>query len=63
MAKTKKVRITQRVGNPSSGVIIQPGAVVELNETWADRYIAQGQAELVEESPKRSEKSQKKKSK
>ena len=55
MANTKKVKIIERVGDPSSGVIIQPGAVVELAETWADRYIAQGKAELVEtktEKPK-----------
>jgi hypothetical protein len=44
---TKKVRILERVGNPNSGVIIQPGAVVELPEGWADRYIAQGKAEFV----------------
>lgn len=48
MANTKQVRITERVGDPTSGVIIQPGAVVELPETWADRYISQGKAELVE---------------
>ena len=48
MANTKKVRIMARVGHPSSGVIIQPGAVVALPEVWADRYIAQGKAELVE---------------
>jgi hypothetical protein len=60
MANLKKVRIMERVGNPSSGVILQPGTVVELNETWADRYIAQGKAELVVEKPKTSESSQKK---
>ena len=48
MANTKQVRITERVGDPTSGVIIQPGAVVELPETWADRYVTQGKAELVE---------------
>lgn len=48
MANTKKVRIMARVGDPRSGVIIQPGAVVDLPEVWADRYIADGSAELVE---------------
>ena len=48
MAVTKKVRIMERVGDPSTGVIIQPGAVVELPEVWADRYISQGKAELAE---------------
>lgn len=48
MANTKKVRIMARVGDPSNGVIIQPGAVVDLPEVWADRYIADGSAELVE---------------
>jgi len=46
MANTK-VRITERVGDPRSGVIIQPGAVVDLPEAWAARYIRQGKAELV----------------
>lgn len=49
MAETKKVRILARVGDPSKGVIIQPGAIVDLPEVWADRYIANGSAELVEE--------------
>jgi hypothetical protein len=44
---TKKVRIVQRVGNPSDGIILQPGATVDLPEVWADRYVAQGKAELV----------------
>lgn len=41
----------ERVGDPSSGAIIQPGTKVPLPEVWADRYIAQGKAELVEEKP------------
>lgn len=56
MATLKKVRIMQRVGDPSSGAIIQPGAVVDLPEVWADRYIAQGAATLVEEKPKTEKK-------
>lgn len=56
MANTRTVRITERVGDPSSGVIIQPGAVVELPETWADRYIAQGKAEPVEAAKPKTEK-------
>lgn len=47
MAETKKVRIMERVGDPSTGVIIQPGAVVDLPAVWADRYISQGKAEPV----------------
>lgn len=55
MADTKKVRIISRVGNPvSGGAIIQPGTVIDLPATWADRYIAQGAAELVE-TPKAKE--------
>lgn len=40
----KKVRILERVGDPKSGVILQPGALVDLPEYWADKYIAQGKA-------------------
>lgn len=52
MANTKKVRIMARVGNPSNGAILAPGAVIDLPEAWADRYIAQGKAELVTAKPK-----------
>jgi hypothetical protein len=52
MANTKKVRILSRVGDPTSGAIIAPGALVDLPEVWADRYIANGSAELVAEKPK-----------
>ncbi len=48
MAEFKKVRIMRRVGDPRSGVILAPGASVELPEVWADRYIANGSAELIE---------------
>ena len=40
----KKVRILERVGDPRSGVILQPGALVDLPEYWADRYVSQGKA-------------------
>lgn len=52
MAETKKVRILARVGDPRSGVIIQPGALVELPEFWANRYIANGSAEEVKDAGK-----------
>lgn len=55
MAEMKKVRIMARVGNPLDGAIIQPGAVVDLPEVWADRYIANGSAELVAESKAKAE--------
>lgn len=42
----------QRVGNPLDGAILAPGATVELPEVWADRYIANGSAELVTAKPK-----------
>lgn len=59
MAETRKVRITARVGDPSNGAILQPGAVVVIPAYWADRYIAQGAAEIVAEEvekPKADEK-------
>ncbi|MEO8650610.1 MAG: hypothetical protein ABI539_15715 [Acidobacteriota bacterium] len=37
-----------RVGDPTSGVILAPGAVIDLPEVWADRYIASGSAVEVE---------------
>lgn len=49
---TTKVTITERVGDPRSGVILQPGAVVDLPEAWAARYVRQGKAELVTETAK-----------
>lgn len=53
MATTKKVRLIEPVGDPRSGAILARGATVDLPEVWADRYVAQGKAELV--SGKRSE--------
>jgi hypothetical protein len=50
MAVFKKVRVTRRVGDPTKGVIIQPGAVVDLPAFWADRYIANGSAVEVEKT-------------
>jgi hypothetical protein len=52
MANLIKVRILERVGDPSKGVIIQPGTVVDLPEVWANRYIANGSAEAILEKPK-----------
>ena len=52
MANTKKVKVLERIGNPGDGAILQPGATVDLPESWADRYIAQGKAEPVADKPK-----------
>lgn len=49
MAETKKVRMLVSRGNPTSGVIIRSGAVVELPAFWAEKFIAEGAA--VEETP------------
>lgn len=51
---TKTVRIKSRVGYPRSGVLLAPGATVEMDEVWADRLIKQGKAVAVE--PKKKEK-------
>jgi hypothetical protein len=59
MANLKKVRIMERVGDPRGGVIIQPGTVVDLPEVWADRYVSQGKAELVEDKPAKEPKAEK----
>ena len=56
---TKTVRILQRVGDPGSGMILAPGASVELPEVWADRYIANGSAELIEAKAAKPEKTSK----
>ncbi len=37
-----------RVGDPSSGAILQPGAVIDLPTAWADRYITSGHVAEVE---------------
>lgn len=52
---TKKVRILKRVGDPRSGVILAPGSLADLSDVWADRYIANGSAALVEKAAKPSE--------
>lgn len=49
---TTKVRIIKRVGDPRSGMILAPGALVELPEVWAARYIANGSAEPIADEPK-----------
>jgi len=51
---TKKVRILENVGHPSSGVTIRQGATVDLPEYWADKYVNQGVAEFIieDEGPK-----------
>lgn len=61
MASTKSVKILERVGDPRSGAIIAPGATVDLPEVWADRYIAQGKAELAAAAKPKAEKSKTKK--
>lgn len=48
----KKVRILGRVGDPKGGVILQPGAIADLPEVWADRYVSQGKAEYVDSKVK-----------
>ena len=42
----------ERVGDPSSGAILAPGAVIDLPEVWAERYVSQGKAEFVEKPAK-----------
>lgn len=44
----KKVRILGRVGDPKGGIILQPGAIADLPEVWAERYVQQGKAEYVD---------------
>lgn len=61
MGNTRKVRITARVGDPSNGAILAPGAVVELPGTWAERYVEQGKAEFVEKAAKAPKPEKKKK--
>lgn len=60
----KKVRMLVSRGNPAAGFgLIRQGAVVELPEFWADRFIADGTAELVEGKVEKTESEPKKKSK
>lgn len=47
MADTLNIRFLRRAGDPRSGVIIQPGTVCDFPTAWANRYIAQGIAEVV----------------
>ncbi len=46
-----KLRFRQTYGSPVDGVMIRAGAVAELPEFWAKRFIAEGIAELVETEP------------
>jgi hypothetical protein len=48
--KTLKIRMLVSRGNPSGGAIIRAGATIEIAEFWAKKFIAEGSAELVEES-------------
>lgn len=52
MTDTKRIRFISRAGDPRNGVIVQPGTVLDFPATWADRYITQGVAELVEKAAK-----------
>ena len=52
MTDTKRIRFISRAGDPRNGVIVQPGTVLDFPATWADRYIAQGVAELAEKAAK-----------
>lgn len=55
--KTKRIRAIEPIGNPKDGAIIARGTVAEIAEFHADRYIAQGKAELVaEKSDKKAKK-------
>lgn len=45
--KTIKVRMKVSWGHPTNGGIIRAGAVVELPEFWANKFIADGTAEEV----------------
>jgi hypothetical protein len=49
MSEVKKVRMKVDRGNPAGG-IIRAGAVVSLHSYWADKFIADGSAESVEEN-------------
>ncbi|HRJ90433.1 MAG TPA: hypothetical protein PLX39_17285 [Pyrinomonadaceae bacterium] len=47
MAQTKKIKVLISRGNPSGGPIIRSGSTIEIAAFWADRWIADGTAELV----------------
>lgn len=49
MAKTVKVRMINPRGNPSQGgAVLARGGTFQVPEYWAERFIADGDAELVE---------------
>lgn len=48
--KTLKIRMKVSRGNPSTGTIIRAGATIDIAEFWANRFIADGSAELIEET-------------
>ena len=54
--KSIKVRMKVSRGNPSGGAIIRAGAVVELPEFWASKFIADGTAEEIKTDAPKSEK-------
>lgn len=57
--ETKKIRILQRQGDPSSGAILEAGAVVPIPTFWADKWISAGIAELAEKPEPKPEKKKK----
>ena len=63
MAKESvKVRMKESRGNPAGGPVLRAGAVLNLPSFWAERFVADGAAEKVEqtETPARSAKKGKK---
>jgi len=54
----KKVKVLRRIGNPRDGVILAPGAIVELTEHWTDYHLRLGN--VVEVSGKAARPSGKK---
>jgi hypothetical protein len=45
-----KLRMLISRGSPIDGAIIRAGAVVELPEFWAERFLADGSAEEVKDA-------------
>jgi hypothetical protein len=61
--KTQRIRMKVSRGNPSGGPVIRAGATIEISEFWAQRFIADGTAELVEDQPAQPKAEPKKKGK
>lgn len=60
MSESKKLRFMQPRGNPSTGAIIARGALIEISEPWASRFIADGSAvEEAKPEPKPATENQK----